>query len=193
MQLADTHIRQLSHKIFWFRDPVTGEIMTKYEEKEIKPIIYDSQMIDYHKAADGSITYSVEARLRVLNDQLAKLKTTSQMAGSNQMMINIPVFLGIPIPEQRGGGRYQAWEFYNYNVDPTFLEDRPLTAVWCMHGSVPPAFNTDCNAVLRFSGYPVDNYDELPERMREELKHAYPHFNAPPKDEEEVLQIFGKV
>lgn len=191
VQLSDTHIRQLSRKIFWFRDPVTGEIMTEYEGKPVKPILYDSQMIDYHKGEDGSITYSVEASLRLLKDQLPNLKITSQMAGPHQMMINIPVFLDIPVPEERGGGRYQAWEFYDYNVDPTFPEDRPPTAVWCRQGSVPP-FNTDSNAVLRFSGYRVDSYDELPERMRAEVERSHPHFNAPPKDEEEVERIFGK-
>lgn len=84
------HIRQLSRKIFWFRDPKTGEIMTEYKGEPVKPIVYDSQMIDYHRGEDGSITYSVEASLRLLKDALPKMKITSQMAGPHQMMINIP-------------------------------------------------------------------------------------------------------
>lgn len=191
VQLSDNHIRQLSRKIFWFRDPTTGEIMTEYNGKPVKPIVYDSQMIDYHRADDGSITYSVEASLRLLKDQLPKMEITSQMAGPHQMMINIPVFLDIPMPEDKGGGRYQAWEFYDYNVDPTFPADRPPTAVWCRQGSIPP-FNSDSNAVLRFSGCRVDRYEDLPERMRTEVERAYPLFKGPPKDEEEVAKIFGK-
>lgn len=102
------------------------------------------------------------------------------------------VFLDIAMPEERGGGRYQAWEFYDYNVDPTFSPDRPPTAVWCRQGCIPP-FNTDSKAVLRFSGYRVDSYDELPERMRVEVERAYPHFTEPPRDEEEALdQSQGK-
>lgn len=191
IQLTDTHIRQLSRKIFWFRDPTTGEIMTEYKGKPVKPIVYESQMIDYHKGDDGAITYSVEASVRLLKDQLPKLEITSQMAGPHQMMINIPVFLDIPMPEERGGGRYQAWEFYDYNADPAFPADRPPTAVWCRQGSIPP-FNMDSKAVLRFSGCRVDKYEDLPERMKMEVERAYPNFKEPPRDEKEVAQVFGK-
>lgn len=191
VQLSDTHIRQLSRKIFWFRDPITKELMTEYNGKQVQPIVYDCQMIDYHKAKDGSITYSVEASSRLLKDALPKMKITSEMAGPHQMMMNIPVFLDIPIPEKQGGGRYQAWEFYDYNVDPSFPRERPPTAVWCRQGSVPP-FIMDSEAVLRFSGYRVDHYDELPERMRMEVERAYPHFMRPPQDEEEVEEIYGQ-
>lgn len=194
VRISDTHIRQLSRKIFWFRDPESGDIMTEFDGKPVNPIVYDSQMIDYHKGSDGSITYSVEASLRVLKDALPKMKITSHMAGPQQMMINIPVFLDIPIPNGQnpgngggaGGGRYQAWEFYDYNVDPTFPADRPPTAVWCRQGSVPP-FNMDSKAVLRFSGYRVESYNDLPERMKVEVERAYPHFQEPPKDSDEAL------
>lgn len=191
VQLSDNHIRQLSRKIFWFRDPTTGEIMTEYNGKPVNPIVYESQMIDYHKGDNGSITYSVEASLRLLKDQLPEMEITSQMAGPHQMMINIPVFLDIPMPEEKGGGRYQAWEFYDYNVDPSFPADRPPTAVWCRQGSIPP-FNMDSKAVLRFSGCRVDRYEDLPERMRMEVERAYPKFKEPPRDEEEVAKVFGK-
>lgn len=191
VQISDDRIRQISRKIFWFRDPITEEIMTEYDGKPVKPIIYDAQMIDYHRAEDGSITYSVEASLRLLKDALPKMKITSQMVGPHQMMINIPVFLDVSIPEERGGGRYQAWEFYDYNVDPSFPSDRPPTAIWARQGSVPP-FNTDSEAVLRFSGYRVDNYDELPERMRVEVERSHPHFKQPPRDVEEVRNSFDK-
>lgn len=191
VQLSDNHIRQLSRKIFWFRDPITNEIMTEYNGKPVKPIVYESQMIDYHKGDDGSVTYSVEASTRLLKDQLPEMEITSQMAGPHQMLINIPVFLDIPMPEGRGGGRYQAWEFYDYNVDVAFPADRPPTAVWCRQGSVPP-FNMDSKAVLKFSGCRVERYEDLPERMRTEVERAYPKFKGPPRDEEEVAQIFGK-
>jgi len=191
VQMSDNHIRQFSRKIFWFRDPITKEIMTEYEGMAVRPILYDSQMIDYHRAKDGSITYSVEASSRLLKDALPKMKITSQMAGPNQMLINVPVFLDIPIPEERGGGRYQAWEFYDYNVDPSFPANRPPTAAWCRQGSVPP-FNMDSQAVLKFSGYRVDSFKELPDRIRREVEQAYPHFKGPPRDEEEVGVNSGK-
>lgn len=189
VQLSDNHIRQLSRKIFWFRDPITGEIMTEYNGKQVRPIVYDCQMIDYHKSKDGSITYSVGASSRLLKDALPKMKITSEMAGPHQMMMNIPVFIDIPVPEERGGGRYRAWEFYDYNVDPSFPSNRPATAVWCRQGSVPP-FSLNSEAVLKFSGHRVDYYDELPERMRMEVERAYPHFKRPPRDEKEIEEMY---
>mmetsp|Transcript_223 Transcript_223/g.421 ORF Transcript_223/g.421 Transcript_223/m.421 type:complete len:299 (-) Transcript_223:96-992(-) len=186
VQLGENHVRQLSRKIFWFRDPDTGDVMTEYEGEPVRPIVYDCQMIDYHKNPEnGSITYSVEASLRDVKG-MPKLEITSQMIGSSQMMIQVPVFLDIPLAN--GQGRYQAWEFYDYNVDPSFPEDRPATASWCRQGSVPP-FNTDSKAVLRFSGQRVDTFDELPERMRVLVDEKYPHFRFPPKDYKEVQDL----
>lgn len=188
IQFADNHIRQLSRKIFWFRDPITGEIMEDYNGEPVTPIVYDSQMIDYFKGEDGSITYSVEASLRHLKDVLPKMKVTSQMVGAHQCMIQVPVFIDLELP---GRGRYQAWEFYDYSVDPSFPEDRPPTASWSRQGSVPP-FNMDSKAVLRFTGYRCDNFGDLPDRMKEEVLNHYPQFVSPPKDEEEVEGVLGK-
>jgi len=187
VRLSNNHMRQLSRKIFWFRDPSTGEIMEEFNGMPVKPIIYDSQMIDYHKDVDGSITYSVEASSRPLED-LPKSKITSRMAGPKQMMINVPVFIDIPISQDK---RYQAWEFYDYSFDPTFPVDRPATAVWTRQGAVPP-FIMDSKAVMKFTGYRVDSFDELPERMRLEVERAYPHFKEPPRDEEEVRETSNR-
>ena len=188
VRFSDNHIRQISRKIFWFRDPITGEIMEEFEGKEVKPIVYDSQMIDYFRADDGSITYSVEASLRNLKGELPKMKITSQMVGPRQMMIQVPVFIDVEIP---GRGKYQAWEFYDYSVDPSFPADRPPTASWCRQGSVPP-FNMDSKAVLRFSGYRCDRFEDLPDRMKEEVVRNHPHFTSPPKDEKEVEGVLGQ-
>ena len=189
IQLGENHVRQLSRKIFWFRDPESGEIMTEYEGKPVRPIVYDCQMIDYLKDVnDGSLTYSVEASLRDLND-MPQMKITSHSVGPSQMMIQVPVFVDIPTMD--GKGRYQAWEFYDYNVDPSFPKERPATASWCRQGAVPP-FNMDSNAVLKFSGYRVDEFEELPEHMRDVVDRKYPHFRYPPKDEKEVEELFGR-
>lgn len=188
VRFSENHVRQLSRKIFWFRDPTTGEVMTEYEGKSVQPIVYDCQMIDYHKDVDdGSITYSVEASLRDLHD-MPKMKITSQLAGPSQMMLHVPVFIDIPISEDK---RYQAWEFYDYSVDPSFPNDKPATAVWCRQGSVAP-FNLDSNAVLRFSGHRVDDFEELPGRMKRLVEREYPQFQYPPKDVKEVENFFDK-
>jgi hypothetical protein len=200
-------IRQLSRKIFWFRDPETGEVMTEYKGMPVRPIVYDAQVIDFHRNNSGGggggdgggkggrtehgfITYSVEASLRKLNGLLPKMEITSRMAGQNQMTINVPVFLDVPIPNVNGGGeRYRAWEFYDYTVDPTFPPDRPPTAVWCRQGTVPPFSDHMEACVLRFAGHRVDRYEDLPERMKIEVEKSYPKFTGPPLDEEEAMRL----
>ena len=236
MRLSQNTMRQISRKIFWFRDPKTMEVMTEYRGRPVMPIVYDAQVIDYHRDRDdddgeedggandddatvggrddggggekrrrggyGSITYSVEASLRNLKGAIPRMKITSIDVGPNQMMINVPVFLDVPLPStppssSSDGGdgedvpprRYRAWEFYDYNVDPSFPINRPPTAVWCRQGSVPPFFDVgDTNAVLRFSGHRVDTYEELPRRMRDEVERDYPHFVGPPTDLEEAMR-----
>ncbi|KAL3786084.1 hypothetical protein ACHAW5_009608, partial [Stephanodiscus triporus] len=224
MRVSEDTIRQISRKIFWFRDPRTGALMTEYEGRPVRPVVYDAQVIDYHRrrrrggggGGDGddeyydecdddnddgdhrecvSIEYSVEASLRRLKGSLPPMKITSRMAGPSQMMINVPVFIDVPVPSESsssgggGGGRYRAWEYYDYIVDPTFPPDRPPTAVWCRQGSVPPFFGVDDpNAVLRFSGHRVDRYEDLPERMRIEVERSYPHFVGPPRDVEDAMR-----
>ena len=226
MRLSQNTMRQISRKIFWFRDPKTMEVMTEYRGRPVRPIVYDAQVIDYHRDREdgggvdgaydddamvgkrddggkkegyGSITYSVEESLRNLKGAIPRMKITSIDVGPNQMMINVPVFLDVPVPSSSSsdggdGGdipprRYRAWEFYDYNVDPSFPIDRPPTAVWCRQGSVPPFFDVgDTNAVLRFSGHRVDNYEELPRRMRDEVERHYPHFVGPPTDLEEAMR-----
>jgi hypothetical protein len=217
MRLSEDRMRQLSRKIFWFRDPITGEVMTEYNGMPVRPIVYDAQVIDYHRdrgnATDegegggyGSITYSVEASLRKLKGAIPSMRITSRDVGRNQMMINVPVFLDVPVPSSSSSGtgngddggvggsgdgqrRYRAWEFYDYNVDPSFPPDRPPTAVWCRQGSVPPFFDVNnTNAVLRFSGHRVDKYEELPRRMRDEVEKYHPHFVGPPLDLEEAMR-----
>ncbi|KAL3810740.1 hypothetical protein ACHAXA_003350 [Cyclostephanos tholiformis] len=222
VRLSRDHARQLSRKIFWFRDPITGDVMTEYGGRPVRPIVYDAQVIDYHRGRRddddddnyyddgddndrgggyGSITYSVEASLRKLKGAIPNMKITSRDVSPHQMMINVPVFLDVPVPESTsssvgdvGQRRYRAWEFYDYNVDPSFPPDRPPTAVWCRQGSVPPFFDVDDpSAVLRFSGHRVDNYEELPRRMRDEIEEHYPHFVGPPLDLEEALRRAGGI
>lgn len=208
VQLSPNHVRQLSRKIFWFKHPISkdnpqsGQIMKEYEGKEVKPIVYDCQMIDYHKDVEsGSITYSVEASLRNLKHQLPKMEIATQLVGSEQMMIQVPVFVDIPIPSAKSNDgnyvdnndeekRYQAWEFYDYNLDLSFNPSKPPTAAWCRQGAVPP-FNMNSNAVLRFSGCRVDSFEELPVGMREIVEREYPHFASPPRDEKEVEEWYG--
>ena len=53
VRLSRDRIRQISRKIFWFRDPVTGELMTEYDGRPVRPIVYDAQVIDYRRRRDG--------------------------------------------------------------------------------------------------------------------------------------------
>lgn len=187
VRIGPDTVRQLSRKVFWFRDPHTGEVMTEHEGKPVRPIVYDSQVIDYHRGTNGSddITYTVQNSSRDLHD-LPKMKITSSTIGKN-MLINVPVFVDINIPNV---GRYKAWEFYDYNVDPSFSPDCPPSAVWCRQGSMPP-FNTDGNSVMRFTGHRLDSFDELPKSMKEMVETNFPLFRSPPEDECEIGKLKG--
>lgn len=176
VDLGDGRVRQVSRKVFWYRDPDTGEVLTEFEGRPVTPIKYDSQVIDYFRNDDGSVGYSVESSKRPLKGALPPAKITSRMMGPHQMCVNAPVFVDIP--------GYQAWEFYDFQCDPSFPSDRPPTCAWTRQGPAPPFDADGAQTMMKFAGYRADRYEDLPERMREEVERACPLFREPPRDEE---------
>jgi hypothetical protein len=126
----------------------------------------------------------------------------------NTLLFQAPVFCDLELPVASTNNtinntttnasrrRYQAWEFYDYNVDR--LGQRPPTAVWCRQGVQPP-FVVDENAahrgVLRFVGSRVDQFAQLPESIQEFIvsnEQEYGLFRRPPKNMQEIQLLEGR-
>eukprot|EP00547_Thalassionema_nitzschioides_P007364 CAMPEP_0194210058 /NCGR_PEP_ID=MMETSP0156-20130528/7974_1 /TAXON_ID=33649 /ORGANISM="Thalassionema nitzschioides, Strain L26-B" /LENGTH=333 /DNA_ID=CAMNT_0038937343 /DNA_START=109 /DNA_END=1110 /DNA_ORIENTATION=+ len=223
VRLDNDTVRQLSRKIFWWRDAKTGKLLTNYKGSQVDPIRYDYQTFDYSRYPSNNETNiisngcGVAAYPTVVNgirDVFAD-PITFQMIGES-CLFQASVFIDVELPDEAGSGRYQAWEYYDYNLDPSYRDNRPPTAVWCRNGFVPP-FAEETRVVLdngvqrkqqpgvmRFVGRRYDKYDQLPQSMRELVEQSkskegiiepapgWDLFRAPPVDMEEIESLTSK-
>ena len=216
MLIAPGHVRQLSRKIFWFRDPQSGEIMTEYKGQEVKPIRYDYQVFDYkrsprsagtneigeHDSAEpldgftgsiGSILPPILPSVVSGPRNVPLMPITAQTAGLDRLTFQAPIFVDIEIPNV---GKYQAYEFYDYTVDRTYPQEQAPLVVLSRQGSNPP-FVEDGKGVMRFLGHRVDTFDDLPKSIKRLVQDGKKQegldlFYAPPADVEEVERLIAK-
>mmetsp|Transcript_51285 Transcript_51285/g.154108 ORF Transcript_51285/g.154108 Transcript_51285/m.154108 type:complete len:314 (-) Transcript_51285:43-984(-) len=195
VRLGPGRVRQLSRKVFWFLDPATGERMTEYEGKPVRPIKYDAQAFEFTRGeaaaadddgdGDGDDSLTTILTSVVRGPRIVPVQPCTPRWGSpdrTQMMYNFPIFIDMDIP---GRGRYQAYEFYDYTVEPSFPSDRPPSVVWSRQGSIQP-FATDGKGVMHSVGRRVTSFDDLPESIRTVIEEEYPLFSRPPADIAEV-------
>ena len=195
-------VRQLSRKIFWFRDPETGELMKHFNGKPVSPIRYNQQALDYDRTPsekNGADLPREDPALKMWTPlppivpsvvssrvDIPVMPITATTAGKNRLAFQAPVFVDIDIPHV---GPYQACEFYDYTCDVTYPKDQPPLAVWCRQGSNPP-FAENGEGVMRFVGHRVDKFDDLPASIKELLEmEDYCLFKQPPVDMEEVERM----
>ena len=217
VRISDDVVRQFSRKIFWFRDPITNEVITDYKGHPVRPIKYDWQVFDYKRgmakplhvpmpSTPSSSSSSSEALrndydqgLAPINPTIVKsvgsrtvpcMPITPRYAGPDTLLYQMPLFIDI----QTNKVSYQAWEVYDYTVD---LSDgvngngnRPPTVSWSRQGSTMP-FCQNGDGVMHFAGHKVDRFEDLPRHLIEmiEQNDEYEMFKKPPSDMEEVLEL----
>ncbi|GFH60854.1 hypothetical protein CTEN210_17330 [Chaetoceros tenuissimus] len=184
--VGDGHIRQFSRKIFWFRDPVTNELITEYNGKEVHPIKYDWQVFDLKRGigADPTMSTILPSVLKGPRS-VPCMPVTPRYAGKDVLHYQCPLFIDIPI----GNGKtYQAWEIYDYTLDLTHDVNRPPSLSWSRQGSNPP-FIEDGNAVMHFLGHRLNKFEDLPDHIQEIVENEYDLFKSPPVDMGEVAKL----
>lgn len=197
-----SHVRQFSRKVFWFRDPMTNEIMTEYNGEQVRPIRYDYQVFDYLRpppsaneevdvttefACIGTELPSILPSIVSGPREVPVLPITAETSGSNRLAFQCPVFIDVETPM----GSYQAWENYDYTHDITYPEGQPSICVWARQGSNPP-FVENGKGVMRSRAHRVDCYADVPESIRtlvEGKDGEFQLFRHPPKDMAEIERL----
>ena len=194
-----SHVRQFSRKIFWWRHPESNAIMTEYDGKPIEPIRYDYQVFDYRRPPSTQDEDFPSTDFSCIGTELPPilpsiisgprevpvLPITAETSGRNRLAFQCPVFIDVETPM----GSYQAWENYDYTHDISFPEGQPPICVWARQGAAAP-FVENGKGVMRSRAYRVEDYDHLPESVRNLVEtDEYGLFRNPPKDMAEVERL----
>jgi hypothetical protein len=185
IRIGEDHVRQLTRKMFWFRDVNTGDILTEFEGQPVQNIKYDYQVFDFRRGVD-SLT-GKESILPTIVEGPRGVPCSPgsfRFAGPHQLMIHLPVFIDVDIP---GRGKYQAWETYDFSLDPSFPKDRPPHLSWSRQGPSPPFGST---VIMHCTGKRVCSFEELPKSMRQFVEEGgHDLFRAAPLNMAEVERL----
>lgn len=177
----DGRVRQLTRKMFWFRHPNTGEIMTEYEGNPVRTIRYDYQVIELERkmvpGAEEEMIQPTVTRPKVIpcmpiTGRCIYANDDEQQA-PRQIIFTAPVFIDAPIPASSNNGttlnRYRAWEMYDFIVDPSFSSHGPPpTLTFTRQGPFPAFVPTGTHeAVMHCTAKRVSSFEELPKSYQD--------------------------
>ena len=110
-------VRIFSRKIFWYRDPITNEILKEYNGQPVQPIKYDWQVFDLERgnvtSTSSTSSTAIESSSLLQSPVLVPIHVkvvrsprvtplmpiTGRIAGSpNQLIFQVPLFIDIEIP-----------------------------------------------------------------------------------------------
>ena len=165
---------QLSRKTFYYRDAVTGQVLREYQGKPVEPIEYPYQFISYELKGDRLQTWVEQGSGRALQRIGPGEDIRARRIGES-LLFSAPLFLDLEFP----GGRYQAFEHYDFLVEPG--SDAPAQCSWVRYGDLPP-WAGGKPSIMHMVTWRIDDYEALPARMREYLEAEAPLWMAPPKD-----------
>ncbi|MFP2995355.1 DUF1838 family protein [Spongiivirga sp. MCCC 1A20706] len=181
---AGGEITHLTRKTFAYTDPETGEVIKEYNGNEVKPIAYPYQMITYRLENDriyGDVEQGVGERVQKIKSKdgipFRKLGDT--------YIYNAQVYLDFPLPT---GKQYQAWENYDFFVNPEGSIEEPHQMTWQRYGQLP-SWAGGGPAIIHLHSWRVESHDEFPPKLLEWAKADKPNWLNPPKDIAEVRTL----
>jgi len=98
---------------------------------------------------------------------------------------NASVFLDFPLPT---GKQYQAWENYDFIIQPEGSVDEPHMMAWERYGDLPK-WAGEGKAIIQLHSWRVESQDEFPKQILDWAKKDKPKWLNPPKDIEEVRAL----
>lgn len=162
---------QLSRKIFYWFDPVTGERL------ERDAISYEYQVKTYQLDGD-EIVYGVESRAGKRISHVAPTKNYSVKKVDGTLWFNYAVFI------QRGTGKFENSDFYIIPGDD--LSDRgKYQHSWVSYGVGPIMSNAVAWRYTRF--------EDMPERITKIVREEAPLWLEPPRSMNEIEQLRNQV
>ena len=131
-------------------------IPSEYNGKPVSPVAYPYQMITYREDG-GRILVEVEQGVGK-GVQIIKQRDgiRYRWLGKDTLAVTAPIFLDAPLP---GGGRYEAWENYDFFLHRPGKVAEPHQMSWQRFGSVPP-WAGQGKAIYHLLSWRVEREDE---------------------------------
>ncbi|MFC7292609.1 hypothetical protein [Hirschia litorea] len=177
-------IIHLTRKTFAYTDPDTGEVLTEYNGNKVAPIAYPYQMITYRLENDriyGDVEQGVGDKVRIIK---ADEGIPFEKVGDTYVY-NAAVFLDIDLPT---GGKYEAWENYDFFFHPEGSLEEPHQMAWQRYGALP-SWAGGQPGIVRLLSWRVESHDQFPEEILKWAKESQPNWLKPPASVEEVRTL----
>jgi hypothetical protein len=180
-----TSATQLSRRIFFYKNPQTGEYIRSFQGEPVAPVAYPYLIMQWNLDSEGKVqikgTQGQVPRVVSLN---IEVPTVRRLPND---VLHFPVNLFFQ------AGSYSFHEMGTYISDPRasngksfesghFVRIQPMPA-WASKTHSAP------NVVLDLSVVEVGGFHQLPARLQSVLADEFPLYAKPPKDLEECLRI----
>ena len=175
---------QYNRKIYIFRDPGSGAVLTTWNGEPVEPVAYPYQFITYALDGDDMKT-SVEQGSGERLQTIEGGSMTHRRVGDTHVF-TAPVFLDFPVPAT--GSRYQAWENYDFFIHPpgTVAEAHQLS--WARVGPLP-RWAGGAQSVMHLVTWRVESFEDVPEGFRRYIEAEAPLWKVPPRDLAEIREL----
>jgi hypothetical protein len=178
-----TRATQLSRKTFVYRDATTNEVLRQVNGQKVEHIEYPYQFITY-ELKDGVIVSSVEQGKGAGVQKIAGGSPMKLRQMGNLTIVSAPLFLNFTTPR----GKYEAYENYDFLLQPKGSKAAQYQLTWNRFGDLPPFFGPG-KSIFQLVSYRVDKYKDLPPTMRGYLEKEGRLWMKPPVDLDEIRQL----
>ncbi len=184
IRISKDSVIQLNRKIFVYTDPTTGKVLEEVNGKPVPPIAYTYQMITYVLRGDRMVSYVQQGKAPNITKMGPGYGITARKLSGNTMF-STPVFLNFETPR----GKYEAYENYDFLIsgDAKNPKDK-YQLFWNRYGD-NPAFAGGGKGVIQLVSYRLDNFEDIPDNLKNYIKEKKPLWVNPPKDMAEIAEM----
>lgn len=176
---------QYNRKTYIFRDAVTNEVLETFNGEAVVPVAYPYQFISYELVDGGVQTYVEQGSGERLTRIGPGNEITAKRLGDT-VVFTAPVYLDFPVGDT--GRRYQAFENYDFFIQPAGSVNVPNQLSWIRYGACPP-WSGGQPCVMHLITRRVDRYEEVPAGLREWIEANAPLWKAPPEGLGEIHRL----
>jgi len=179
---GDHDFRMVSREILLYKDPVTGEVLRRWENP------WTGKMVEVFHVANDPVNFSYRSRG---NDGNPIAREITVLGNQWWMNVTVPLFYPNPLGgkfQQYVGGAYHATEMFNFFGDVDDLNDpqqtsAPASVGWARLSNWLPWMEMgDRVGLLYFhtAGRKLESFEDLSEVMQAEIASNFPEYIEPP-------------